>query len=286
MAAAAAMERSTAPADRALVMAAAVVITLAAHLLPTIANNRTRGKGAAAWALWAVCMALTVYGHMVFFASAAGHAGSSRAATVEETAHSRALREQLASISARPLGTVAADLVMVQHRASAANLQAQRCEQATPGRCASRRTAAQQAHDQVEALRTEHTEAQRAADLRGQLTTAAASLDTRRTSAASDPVASQLNRLTGTGADALPLMVAVLSSIVVELLAALLWSEALRDARAPEAAEQAVPDFRQRHVLAELLDTGTRPRAPIPAMSPARRVRPQSTAPPNAAPAT
>ncbi len=264
-------------------MAAAVVITLAAHLLPTIANTRAQGGRVAVWALWAACMGLTVYGHVVFFASAAAHAGSSRAATEQETEHSRALREQLASITARALAPVSADLAAAQQRHANATQQLTSCERQASA-CTARRSAVQQTQQQVEVLRVERAEAQRAADLRAQLATAAAGLDTRRNNAAADPVGAQLASLTGSGAEAVPLGVAVLSSIVVELLAALLWAEALRTPAANTAAPDPLPntDSAVAHLVSPSPETL---RTPVSAMT-ARRVRPQSGAPPRPAAAT
>ncbi len=281
MAAAAAFERAATPVDRALVLAVAVTITLAAHVLPALAR-RTGGKGPAVgsiWGLWLACMGITIYGHATFFSGAAAHAGSARASAVQTSTHTAALTDQLANISARPLGMVAIDLAAAHARAAALNLQLTRCEQDQPGRCGARRLAVQQAQARTDALKTEHTEAQRAADLREQLAASAAALDTRRAAAAVDPVAGQLARLTGANVEALTLLVAVLSAVVVELLAAVLWSEALR-APQPDAATAALrlfADDQEKRIAAAR--TATTPPRSQPVI-PAGRVRPQSTAPP------
>lgn len=213
MAAAAAIERGASTVDRVLIVACAVAITLAAHLLPALTRR------AAGWALWAACVALTVYGHTMFFAAAGQRAGEHRALSVAPSEQSAALLEQLRSTAARAPSAVAADLAAVRSRGAGAALQLTRCEREQPGRCAARRLVLQQAEQQAQALQIEADEAHRAAGLRAELTAAAAQLDTRRSAAA--------DGLGGLGADGVLLAMSVLSAVVVELLAALLWAEVL-----------------------------------------------------------
>jgi hypothetical protein len=228
MAAAAALERGTTTTDRALIITVAVTITLAAHLLPAISRRR------AAWALWAICVVLTVYGHGVFFSAAAARAGATRAEAVQEDTHTHALREQLATAQARPASVVATALAQAQSQQTTAELALARCERATPGRCMAPKAARQLAQQRITALTTEQAESARAASLQAELTHAAATLDTRRSAATADPIAAQLAALVGIKSDHISTLVSILSAVVIELLAAMLWAEALTTPAQPD----------------------------------------------------
>jgi hypothetical protein len=232
MAAAAALERAATPIDSILIVACAIAVTLAAQLLPALARQR------AGWALWAVCLALTIYGHAGFFSAAQARAGAHRSQSVQPTSQQAALLDQLRSTAARASSAVAADLAAVRSRGVSAALQLARCERDTPSRCGAQRAAVQQAAQREQALQVEAAEAQQAAALRAQITASAAQLDTRRAAAAADPVAAGLAHVTGLDAAAAPLVTSVLSAVVVELLGALLWAEVLRPQQ--PAAQQTV----------------------------------------------
>lgn len=265
MAAAAAVERAGTWFDGVLIVACAVAVTLAAHLLPALTRR------AAGWALWSVCVALTIYGHASFIASAQGRAGAARSLSVQPSAESAALAEQLRSTAARASSAVAADLAAVRSRAVSAALQLARCERDQPGRCAARQAAVQQIAQQAQALQIEADEAQRAAAIRSQLTAAAARLDSQRAGAAADPVAAGLAALTGADASAAPVITSVLSAIVVELLGALLWAQVLSPADSQPATADSAADPARKPV-----QTKPRPAAAADApalIPPALRIR-------------
>jgi len=221
MAAAAALERGGSPVDRALIIAVAVTITLAAHLLPALSRKAT------AWALWSVCVALTVYGHGTFFLAAADRAGQARAAAVQPDTRTAALREQVSSAPARDPVTVADAIARTQSRLEASALALTRCQHATPHRCGAQQLTAQQTAARLEALRVEMTQSTRLQALREQITTAAERHDQRRADAAADPIAAALASATGLPAQHITTLASVLSAVVVELLATLLWAELL-----------------------------------------------------------
>ncbi|MEY8688352.1 MAG: hypothetical protein AB9M53_00550 [Leptothrix sp. (in: b-proteobacteria)] len=235
MAAASAAQRAGTGLDLVLMGALSVAITLGAHLLPSVVPGHAPApRRAAAWALWAACMAITVYSHGAYFSAAAQRAGSSRAAAVPASQHTQALRDQLASIHARPLATVAADLATAQGQHTSSRLQLQRCEQASPGRCAARTAAVAQAQQHMQALQTEHSQATHADSLRERLATAAEQHDQLRSAAAADPVAALIAGSTGS-AQATVTAIGIASAVVLELLAALLWAECLQLAPAATA---------------------------------------------------
>lgn len=222
MAAAAAMDRGGNTLDRALIIAVACVLVLGAHLLPTISSSWK------ARTLWVGCLVLTAWGHAVFFTSAATRAGQARSDAVATTGRAQALQAELQAIQARPLAIVSAEAAASKARADAARAAAARCQTtAMQAECRRRAAIASAAALKASALADELDQARRANDLRSQLTAAATGHDAARQQAAADPVAHTLANLTGLSADGLSTAVAVLSSVIVELMAALLWSTAL-----------------------------------------------------------
>lgn len=271
MSAAAALERGGSPADTVLLVSIGVAITLAVHLLPALTRS------AAGRALWLACIALTLYSHATYFHAAGNRAGQQRAQAVQPGTHTAALREQLQHITARAPSDVGSDLASAQGRATTARLALQRCEQATAGRCAALSARVDQAAATVQALQIEATDAARAVQIRQQLADAAARIDTQRQTAAADPIAAGLAALLHLSPDAVALLVSVLCASVLDLLAALLWSQALCNATATPATprEPATPPVMS---LAQRIAATVAPTtAPTP---PARRMQPQSTAPP------
>lgn len=269
--ASAAAERGATVGDQALIVGVSLAITLGAHLLPALTRRP------AGWALWAACVVLTLYGHAVFFHAAGARAGQQRAQAVQPGAQAAALREQLQHSTARSPAAVGADLASAQGRAAAARLALQRCEKSTPGRCAALAACVDQVNAAVQALRTEADEAAHTAQIRQQLTTAAGQLDTQRQAAALDPIAARVAALTQTPPESMALLVSIVSAAVLDLLATLLWTEALRRApAAPGTSRTPVPHIAT--TLAERIAATVAP--PAPPVPPARRMQPQSTAPP------
>lgn len=267
MAAASAVERGATAADQTLLVSMAATLTLGAHLLPALCRRRP-----ACWALWAGLMVCVVYGHAVFFSAAAHRAGLSRAASVAPTHQASALGAELAALQARPLATVAADLA----RAAAAQARAAQslgdCQRRTPGQCAARSLAVQQTTAARNALDTEHRESERAMTLRSQITAAAGALDSQQDQAALDPIGAQAAKLAGLSADTVQLIVSVASAALLELLAALLWSELM--AR-PQAATTRPRISWSRRALPQPAATATAGRPTPPATGAATHSRPR-----------
>ncbi|KDB53912.1 hypothetical protein X805_04660 [Sphaerotilus natans subsp. natans DSM 6575] len=220
MSVASALDRAVTPADQVLFGAIGVAVTAGAHVLPALTRT------AVGRALWGACLAVTVYGHAGYFASAIDRAGEHRAEHVAEVATVTALRDQLQSITARPTATVAAALGAAQRTEAAARTAAITC--AKP--CSTLQGRATAARARVTELETELAEARRADALREQLTQQASQSDARRDAARIDPAAAAISRLTGADASTVQTSVQLLSACLVELLAALLWSLALRPA--------------------------------------------------------
>ncbi|NDY91748.1 hypothetical protein [Ideonella livida] len=218
MAAAAAAERSGNGPDRWLVTAAAIVLALGAHMLPALARRQPL-----AWALWLGCVLATLYGHAHFFAAAQHRAGLQRAEGVTAGQQAAAWQVELAAISARPLAVVADEHARQAVRHQQAERAWQRCERGSPGQCQGPQAVQQAAVARLSALDTERQEAQRAQALRERLSQAAGELDRRQAAARQDPVHLELAQLTGLTPPVITLASAVGQSLLVELLAAMLW---------------------------------------------------------------
>jgi len=204
MAALAAWDRGGNVIDRALLVALSVAICAGTHLIPALSKRRI------ARLLWVGCLLGTVYSHLVFFTYASLHAGEVRAqqsAQVTGTARQiEAAREALAAITARPVSVIASDL------------------------------AATQGARQRSALRLELAEAQRAAVLRDELVRLSGAAMTAEVTASSDPVTERIAAITGSSAASIGLVTGLAFSILLELVGALLWVEALRPSEAPAVA--------------------------------------------------
>lgn len=196
MSAAAAWDRGGTALDRALLVAMAVTICAGAHLLLALSRRRVT------WLLWAACLLGTIYGHLTFFTHAALRAGVVRAQHSEQVADVArqidATREALASIKARPVATVAAEL-------SRAKSERRR-----------------------EALRDELDEAKRSARLLDGLVGTTAEVGATRRAELADPVMSRLAVVTGSSEAGIALAVGIAFAILLELTGAFLWVEALK----------------------------------------------------------
>lgn len=230
MSAVAAFDRGATGIDRALIIAAGAAVTLAAHVLPALT------RGAAARLVWAACLLVVVYGHAAFFAGAASRAGAVRADAVPHTAEHLALAAQLAAISARPTASAAAALAAAQTRSAGADRALASCLHRTPDRCAGPRAATLASAASIQALQVELAAARQADALREQLARSAAGHDTARALAGLDPAAALLSNLTGLPALTLQNSAAMLTAVLVELIACTLWTTALCTDGATHAA--------------------------------------------------
>lgn len=196
MAAVAAVDRGGTALDRGLLVALSVAIVAGVHLIPALSTTRLK------WLLWAGCLLATSFGHIVFFVHAgmrAGEAQAHQSAAVTGTGRQvEAVSEALAAITARPVAVIASRLANTQGRRERA------------------------------ALRLELAEAQRAAALRDELVRLAATQTQAEVAGATDPVIARLAAVTGSSEASISLAVGLLFSLLVELLGALLWIEALR----------------------------------------------------------
>lgn len=235
MAAAAAVERATTSMDRWLVTAVAVALVLGAHILPALARKSW-------WArvIFAGCVAATLYHHAHYFHGVQERSGVQRAAAVTMTGHAKALQDELGTLSVRAVPVVAADLAQAGAKAAQAGAVLARCT-AKGERCTGAQASAQAADARVQALQDERTASLRASTIRAALAEAAQAQDQQRTALAADPVDTQLAALLGVRVDAISLVFALLQSLLLELVAAYLWTLALPGAPTPAPTPALTP---------------------------------------------
>jgi hypothetical protein len=224
MAAASALDRGGTLLDRALIVAIACVMVLGAHLLPALSRS------AMARGLWVGCLLLTAWGHATFFVAAGHRSGTVRAEAVVQTGQARAIQAELDGIQARAVAVVSSDLAVAQARISAETLVLERCQRSGSSEqpCQRSRQAIEVARLRTAALGDELTEARRAARLRERLVEVAGEQDQAKADVTADPIAQSVAGLLGLSAEAISMSVSLLSALVVELMAALLWSIGLQ----------------------------------------------------------
>lgn len=222
MAAAAAGDRASTDADRWIMTAVAVALALGSHLLPALARRSMVVK-----VLFVGCICTTMYHHAHYFAGAQHRAGQERAAAVATTTRAQALADELAAnADTRLLPAVTKDLAQATAKAAQAMLALSRCK-ADNAKCGSAEAAVAAADARVQALNDERAVALRVADLRRQIADESAAHDGKQADQAADPVDAQLSALTGLPEKAVALVLALVQSLMLELLAVVLWLLAL-----------------------------------------------------------
>lgn len=272
MAGVAAAEQAGTRLDVALMVAVAVVVALGAHMLPALAGRRW-----AAWLLWVGCLLATLYGHSHFFTTAGQRAGAERAGAVAASSKSAELRAELGAIKARPLAEVAAAQAQAVGKLARAEAALAQCEAKTPGKCLRAGAAVTVERANVEALAVESGQAKRATELRALLAAEAALQDAGRAVAAADPVDAKIAQLTGVQAASVGFVMSLAKSLIVEMMAALLWAIALKPAAtADEPAQvEAAPVRRRRKTAADAAPVADAPAsASTAAPQPKARDRP------------
>lgn len=202
-------QRGGSQPERAVWVALGVVLILCAHLLPTLIRGSPPAVRLTGSLLWGTCMVTACYGHVYFFLLAQQHAGESRASDAVPVVMGPA------ALPLRPLGAVMQERAGITRQLALSR--AQRCVRDCPLLDARRVTLAARL-DALDAeaddIRRRHAEDDR--------TTA------RRDALLIDPVTSRLAALlhvTGTRVD---LLSGVLFAAVLEGVACLLWTVALR----------------------------------------------------------
>ncbi|KAE8760836.1 hypothetical protein FSO04_06315 [Paraburkholderia madseniana] len=194
--------------ERLVWVAIGVVLVVCAHLLPALCRSSpwsVRGVGVL---LWVVCMATACFGHATFFVLAQQHAGERRA--------SSSVQPNTEAVPAgRSLTAIMTDRASVTRKL--ANADSQRCLQ----ECAALKVRRVVLAAKLDALNAEADDVRRRQavdDLR----------EEQRDALTVDPVTGRLATLLGTTASRVDLLSGLTFAAVLEGVACLLWSVALK----------------------------------------------------------
>lgn len=192
--------------ERLIWIAIGVVLVTSAHLLPALIRDSptlVRGVGSV---LWGACLLTACYGHAVFFAFAQQHAGEQRASTVQVIA---------VPSSARSLTGVMAERAVVTAQLASAN--ARYCV----GNCATLETRRATLAARLDALNAEADDVRRQQAATDRVTV-------QHDALLVDPVTARLAALLRTTTARVDLLTGLAFAAVLEGVACLLWSIALR----------------------------------------------------------
>ncbi|MBO2979037.1 hypothetical protein [Burkholderia pseudomallei] len=199
-------------AERLAWVAIGVVLVISAHLLPALVRSWSLAVRSVACLLWIACMATTCYGHAMFFLLAQRHAGEQRAA-VAVPATGPAPPE-------RTLTAIMADRAIVTRQLTFTT--ARRCPRDCAGLEARRATLSAK----LDALEAEATDVRR-------WQAAADRVTAQRDALLADPVTARLAALLGTTVSRTDLLSGLAFAAVLEGVACLLWTIALRSRPVP-----------------------------------------------------
>ncbi|RQY65623.1 hypothetical protein [Burkholderia stagnalis] len=207
------LQRGGSLPERLVWIAIGLVLVTSAHLLPALLRESSflvRGVGSV---LWGACLATACIGHAVFFVTAQQHAGELRVLAVPAAS---------VPTSSRSLTTVMAERVTATAQLAAAN--ARYCV----GNCATLEVRRVTLAARVDALNAE------ADDIRRQQT-ANDRVTARRDALRADPVTSRLAALLGVPVSRIDLLFGSMFAAVLESVACLLWTVALRSSSLSDA---------------------------------------------------
>lgn len=212
-------QRGGALPERLVWVAIGLVLVTSAHLLPALLRDAPILVRAIGSVLWGACLATACIGHAVFFVTAQQHAGELRVSAVPATP---------VSTSGRSLTAVMAERATVTSQLAAAN--ARYCA----GNCALLEARRVTFAARVDALNAE------ADDIRRQQV-ADDRVTARRDALRVDPVTSRLAALLGVPVPRIDLLFASMFAAVLESVACLLWTVALRPPSLPAVKGVSTP---------------------------------------------
>ncbi|KVV25462.1 hypothetical protein WK79_11035 [Burkholderia ubonensis] len=192
--------------ERLIWIAIGTVLVTSAHLLPALIRDAPVVVRCVGSLLWGACLVTACYGHAVFFAFAQQHAGEQRASTVHVDS---------APSSGRSLTAVMTERAAVTAQLAAAN--ARYCV----GNCMTLEGRRVTLAARIDALNAE------ADDIRRQQVTTDR-VTAQRDALRADPVTSRLAALLGTTTARVDLLTGLGFAAVLEGVACLLWTVALR----------------------------------------------------------
>jgi hypothetical protein len=204
-----------------------VVLVVCAHLLPALYRSSPWSVRGVGILLWVACMATTCFGHATFFVLAQQHAGERRASS------SVPLNTE-AVPAGRSLTAIMTDRGSVTRQLAIAD--AQRC----PRECMALKVRRVALAAELDALNAEADDVRRRQavdDLKRE----------RRDALTVDPVTGRLAALLGTTASRVDLLSGLTFAAVLEGVACLLWSVALKSRQTAVAAPPVVDSTAPSH---------------------------------------
>jgi hypothetical protein len=215
----AAWQRGGTLPERVVWVAIGVVLVVSAHLLPALMRGAPLVLRSAGSLLWVACLATACYGHAQFFLFAQQHAGDRRASAVMATGFAQ---------TGRSLTAVMSERATVTHQLAFAR--AQRCARDCPTLDARRTTLAAK----LDALDAERDDIRRRQAEDDRVTV-------QRDALLADPVTSRLAALLGTTTARVDLLSGLAFAAVLEGVACLLWTIALRSSPLPAPVAAVIP---------------------------------------------
>ncbi|MFG7076898.1 hypothetical protein ACGYV5_26780 [Burkholderia pseudomallei] len=201
--------------ERLVWVAVGLVLVVSAHLLPALVRTAPLAVRGIAGVLWIACMAGAGYGHATFFLLAQRHAGEQRA-------------DSIASVALTPSGR-SLTVVMAERASVTAQLAVVEAKHCT-GDCRTLDSHRVTLAAKLDALNAEAGDVRRNETERDRVTA-------QRDALLADPVTSRLAALLGTTAVRVDLLSGLSFAVVLEGVACLLWTVALR----PSLATSTVP---------------------------------------------
>jgi hypothetical protein len=213
--------------ERFVWVAIGVVLVVCAHLLPALCRSAPWSVRGVGMLLWVACMATACFGHATFFVLAQQHAGERRALS------SVPLSTETGP-AGRSLTAIMTDRVSVTRQLAITD--AQRC----PRECVALKVRRVALAAKLDALNAEADDVRRqqAADDLGR---------ERRVALAVDPVTGRLAALLGTTVSRVDLLTGLAFAAVLEGVACLLWSVALRSRQTVVATSSVVDPAASGH---------------------------------------
>lgn len=212
-------QRGGALSERVVWVAIGVVLVLSAHTLPALVRTAPLAIRGVACVLWVACMATACYGHSLFFLLAQRHAGELRAAAESVVPVATSTRNLTVVMAER--ATVIAQLATARARYCAGNCVTLEARRVT---LAAKRDALDAEADDI---RRRHAEDDRVASQRDALL--------------ADPVTSRLAVLLGVTVARVDLLSDLTFAVVLEGVACLLWTIALRPSPTLVPASRVTP---------------------------------------------
>lgn len=200
--------------ERLVWVAIGAVLVVGAHLLPALCRSSPLSVRCVGGLLWVTCMATACFGHATFFVLAQQHAGERRASSVPAVSNG--------VLAGRGLTAIMTDRATVIRQLAVAD--SLRCERDCPA-LRVRRVALAARLDALN-VEAEDVRRQQAADDRR---------IEQRDALAADPVTTKLAGVLGTTVSRVDLLSGLAFAAVLEGVACLLWSLALRPAQSTVA---------------------------------------------------